>query len=67
MIELAVESHWHLYIYFQSTLAATVTKYEASEKSRDQLNSDYTKAMLSKAQLESLCRELQKQNKLTKV
>ena len=46
--------------YLQTTLSA-------AEKNNDQLNSDYTKAMLSKGQLESLCRELQKQNKVTKV
>uniref|UniRef100_A0A2P2I1N1 Beta-taxilin-like n=2 Tax=Hirondellea gigas TaxID=1518452 RepID=A0A2P2I1N1_9CRUS len=50
----------------QSHLASAAARYEASEKSKIQLNTDYTKAMLSKAQLESLCRELQKQNKLTK-
>ena len=42
-------------------------KYEVAEKARDQLSTDYAKAVLSKGQLESLCRELQKQNKITKV
>lgn len=50
----------------KTQLSTAVSRYEVSEKSKDQLNSDYTKAMLSKGQLESLCRELQKQNKLTK-
>ncbi|KAF2349773.1 Taxilin family [Trinorchestia longiramus] len=50
----------------KSSLNTSISRCEAAEKSNNQLNSDYTKAMLSKGQLESLCRELQKQNKLTK-
>ncbi|KAA0188395.1 hypothetical protein HAZT_HAZT008297 [Hyalella azteca] len=50
----------------KSSLSAAVSRYEAAEKSNSQLNADYTKATLSKGQLESLCRELQKQNKLIK-
>ena len=36
-------------------------------KQRDQVQGEYAKVLLVKTKLESLCRELQKQNKLVKV
>ena len=37
------------------------------QRDKDQLESEHTKVILAKSKLESLCRELQKQNKLIKV
>ena len=36
-------------------------------REKDGLQSEHTKAMMAKSKLESLCRELQKQNKIIKV
>jgi len=36
-------------------------------REKDQLQSEHSKAILAKSKLESLCRELQRHNKLVKV
>ena len=35
-------------------------------REKDQLQADHTRAMMAKSKLESLCRELQKHNKIIK-
>lgn len=37
------------------------------QRDKDQMETEHTKVILAKSKLESLCRELQKQNKLIKV
>ncbi|KAJ8950374.1 hypothetical protein NQ314_007913 [Rhamnusium bicolor] len=49
-----------------STLAAMEKQYAALQKERDHTQTELTKNILAKAKLESLCRELQKQNKVIK-
>ncbi|XP_013414749.1 alpha-taxilin [Lingula anatina] len=50
----------------QSTLKQTQRKLTVGMREKDQLQSEHSKAVLAKSKLESLCRELQRHNKLIK-
>lgn len=51
----------------QNVLTATEKRLGVLQKENDQLQSDQSKSLLARSRLESLCRELQRQNKLIKV
>ncbi|XP_064602144.1 alpha-taxilin-like isoform X2 [Liolophura sinensis] len=50
----------------QSTFKQTQKKLQVTTREKDQLQSEHNKAVMAKGKLESLCRELQKHNKLIK-
>ena len=56
-------------VYQSVAMAAVVVCLSIGQilRERDQLQTDHTKAVMAKSKLESLCRELQKQNKFLKV
>ncbi|KAJ8980697.1 hypothetical protein NQ317_010600 [Molorchus minor] len=49
-----------------SALSTLQRQYTALQKERDHIQAELTKNILAKSKLESLCREMQKQNKLIK-
>lgn len=51
----------------QNILSATEKRLTVLQKENDQLQSEQSKSVLARSRLESLCRELQRQNKLIKV
>lgn len=51
----------------QNILSATEKCLSVLQKENDQLQSEQSKSVLARSRLESLCRELQRQNKLIKV
>lgn len=51
----------------QNILSATEKRLSVLQKENDQLQSEQSKSVLARSRLESLCRELQRQNKLIKV
>lgn len=50
----------------QTNTKAVERQVQVLQRDKDQLESEHTKVILAKSKLESLCRELQKQNKLIK-
>lgn len=55
------------YRNIHNVLTATEKRLGVLQKENDQLQSDQSKSLLARSRLESLCRELQRQNKLIKV
>lgn len=50
----------------QTSMKTGERQVQVLQRDKDQLESEHTKVILAKSKLESLCRELQKQNKLIK-
>ena len=51
----------------QRVSKATERQALSAQKEKEQLEADHAKAVLTKSRLESVCRELQRQNKTIKV